>query len=423
MKKFTHIFLSRRMLVVLLLGFVSGLPLALTATTLQAWFTVANVNIMAIGVLTLVGQPYVYKFMWAPALDRYTLPILGRRRGWILSMQFCLAVALVWMAFMRPEVNPWGLAALALLVAVFSATQDIAIDAYRTDLLKTDERGLGSAMATAGYRVAMLVSGGLAMIVAARIGWRSMYLMMAGLMFCLMLVTWMAPPTEQKVVPPRTLARAVIAPFFEFITRRHAWVILAFIVLYKLSDAFALSLGTTFLIRGIGFSLMDVGAIYKFVGLIATLLGAFVGGFWMTRLSLFWALFYFGVVQGVSNLLFMALAMVGKSYSLMVTTIFLESFCGGLGTVAFIALLMSLCDSRFTATQFALFSAFSAVGRVFVGPFAALVEVHFGWVYFFMLSVVLMFPGLLLLVVLRNTIDEREAFHHSRRSGEVAEAT
>lgn len=399
------LFTNRRMLVTLFLGFSSGLPLALTGTTLQAWFTLSGINLVAIGSLSLVGQPYVYKFLWAPLLDRFSPKIFGRRRGWIFIMQILLAITLSIMAFLKPQHLALEMGMLALTIAFFSATQDIAIDAYRVDLLKPEERGLGSAMVTGGYRVAMLVSGGLAMVLAAQIGWRNTYLLMAFFMLAATLITWFGPEPSEKIKSPASLSKAYIEPFLEFLSRRGAYLILAFIIAYKLGDAFTLSLGATFLLRGIGFSLTDVGLIYKTVGLAATMLGVFGGGAWMIRLGLFRSLFIFGILQAVSTLSFMLLAMVGKSYSVMVAAIFLESFCGGLGTVAFLAFLMALCDLRFSATQFALFTAFSAVGRTFIGPIAGVMVEKIGWTQFYFWSFILSVPGLLLLFWLRRYLD------------------
>lgn len=393
---------------ILLLGFSSGLPIALTASTLQAWYTVAGVNIFAIGALSLIGQPYVYKFLWAPFLDRFTLPFLSRRRGWILAMQACLIVVFVIMAMLNPTTHPWFLAFLALGAAIFSATQDIAINAYTTDILEASERGLGAAMTTGGYRIAMIASGGLALVIAAQLGWHIMYLLMAGFMALLMFATLAAPETKQST-PPKNLSKAIIEPFVNFFSRKSALIILAFIILYKLTDAFALSLNTTFLLRGVHFTLAEVGAIYKIVGLVAGLVGSFAGGFLMVRWGLFRSLLYFGILQAVSNGMFVLLAVAGHNYLLMVSAIGVESFCSGMGSVACLAFIMGLCDSRFTATQFAFLSAVAAIGRVFVGPFAGLIAEHFGWVQFYLWSIVIALPSLILLYYLRPMIRRQES--------------
>ena len=283
-----------RVMAVLLLSFSSGLPLALTGATLQAWYTMAGVNIMTIGALTLVGQPYVYKFLWAPIMDRFTPMKLGRRRSWIFLMQLALVFGLVAMAFLHPKHDPWLLAVVALAVAFFSASQDIAINAYTTDVLRPPERGNGAAMSTLGYRVGMLVSGALALIFAAEIGWKATYLIMAGLMALSMLTSRFSPRPEFQAAPPTNLTKAVIEPWKEFLTRQHAVLLLVFIVIYKLCDAFALSLNTYFLLHGVGFSLVEVGSVSKLTLLFGSLIGSVAGGVLLPRFGMYRSLFYFG---------------------------------------------------------------------------------------------------------------------------------
>ena len=386
----------------LLLGFSSGLPLALTAGTLQAWLAVDNVDITTIGLFTLAGQPYIYKFLWAPLLDRFAPPLFGRRRGWILLAQIALLVTIGFMGTLSPRDTPWLLGGTALVVAFLSASQDIVIDAYRTDVLHESERGAGAAISVMGYRIAMLVSGGLALVLADQVlGWRGMYMLMAGLMIIGMVATWFAPEPEDAGRAPASLGAAFVEPLREFLSRNGAWLLLLLIVLYKLGDAFAGTLTTAFLIRGVGFSATDVGAIYKALGLGATIAGALAGGAWMAGLGLYRALMFFGVLQAVTNLGFMALAMAGKSYALMVAVVAAENLCGGMGTAAFVALLMSLCNHRFSATQYALLSALAAVGRVYVGPASGYLVVAIGWAPFFFFTFLIALPGLWLLWLLR----------------------
>jgi PAT family beta-lactamase induction signal transducer AmpG len=396
------VFRSRRIAAVLLLGFASGLPLALTAGTLQAWLAVESIDIKTIGLFTLVGQPYTYKFLWAPLMDRYTPPFLGRRRGWLILTQLALLGAIAFMGTMNPRESPWLLAAVAFGVAFLSASQDIVFDAYRTDVLREAERGPGAAISVLGYRLAMLVSGGGALVIADQyLGWSTMYLLMAALMGIGIVATWFAPEPEEVPRAPRTLARAISEPLKEFFSRQGAWLLLLLIVLYKLGDAFAGSLTTAFLIQGAGFTATEVGAINKALGLVATIVGALIGGAWMVRLGLYRALLGFGMLQAVTNLGFMLLAIVGKDYSLMVTAVALENLCGGMGTAAFVALLMSLCDKRFSATQYALLSALAAVGRVYVGPASGLLVSAVGWAPFFFLTFVIALPGIALLWLMR----------------------
>ncbi len=405
---YLEVFRSRRVAVLLLLGFASGLPLALTSGTLQAWMAVEGVDITTIGLFTLAGLPYTWKFLWAPLMDRYVPPWLGRRRGWIVATQLALMAGIAAMGSLSPSAAPWALAALALLVAFSSASQDIVFDAYRTDLLRERERGAGAAVSVLGYRIAMLVSGALALILADRMGWQETYWLMAGLMIIGVAAAFWGPEPDGEVRPPRSLREAVAEPLTEFFSRGGAWWLLALIVLYKIGDAFAGSLTTAFLIRGAGFSPTDVGAINKGMGLAATIIGALFGGALMVKLRLYRALLLFGVLQAVSNLTFMWLATVGKSYPIMVLAVGFENLAGGMGTAAFVALLMALCNHRYTATQYALLSALAAVGRVYVGPASGYVVEAVGWASFFFITFLAALPGLALLRAMRSAVDGLE---------------
>ncbi len=384
------------------LGFASGLPLALTAGTLQAWLTVAGMDLRTIGIVTLVGLPYTVKFLWSPLMDRFVPPWLGRRRGWMIATQLGLIAGIAAMAVTGPADAIWALSALAIAVAFLSASQDIAFDAYRADVLLAPERGIGAGVSVTGYRIAMLVSGAVALILSDHIGWQSTYLLMAGLMFIGVTTTLLSPEPSSAITPPRTLSEAVWGPIREFFSRSPAVGLLLLIVLYKVGDAFAGTLTTAFLIRGVGFSPTEVGVVNKGMGLLATLLGALVGGALMTRMGLFRALFLFGSLQAVSNLSFMVLAWTGKSYFVMVSAVAFENLSGGMGTAAFVALLMSLCDHRYTATQFALLSALAALGRVFVGPPSGYLVETVGWVVFFFITFLAALPGLGFLWRLRD---------------------
>ncbi|HET9701234.1 MAG TPA: MFS transporter [Burkholderiales bacterium] len=405
---YLEVFRSRRIAVLLLLGFASGLPLALTSGTLQAWMAVEGVDITTIGLFTLVGLPYTWKFLWAPLMDRFVPPWLGRRRGWIVATQLLLMAGIAAMGSLSPANAPWALAAMALLVAFSSASQDIVFDAYRTDLLRERERGPGAAVSVLGYRLAMLVSGALALILADRIGWQETYWFMAGLMMVGVAATLWGPEPDGEIKPPRSLREAVAEPLREFFSRNGALWMLALIVLYKIGDAFAGSLTTAFLIRGAGFTPTDVGAINKGMGLAATIIGALFGGALMVKLRLYRALMLFGVLQAVSNLTFMWLATAGKSYAIMVLAVGFENLAGGMGTAAFVALLMALCNHRYTATQYALLSALAAVGRVYVGPASGYVVEAVGWAGFFLITFLAALPGLGLLRAMRATVDSME---------------
>ena len=406
-RDFVAVYAERRIALLLLLGFSSGLPLALTTGTLQAWATVEGLDIRTISFLTLAGSAYTLKFLWAPFMDRFVPPFLGRRRGWMLVSQLLLMAGIAAMGSMSPRDSIVALAAMAVVVAFFSASQDIAFDAYRTDLLTARERGAGAAVSVLGYRLAMLVSGGLALVLAdSFIGWRATYWLMAGLMAIGMLATFLATNPQQLVPPPRSLDEAVIGPLKDFFTRDGAVLALTLIVLYKLGDAFAGSLSTAFLIRGVGFTATEVGAINKILGLLATIVGALAGGALMARLSLYGALMLFGLLQAVTNLGFWVLAVTPKSYESMALVVGLENLCGGMGTAAFVAFLMTLCRVRYSATQFALLSALAAIGRTYLaGPFSGIMVAELGWATFFLATFAIALPGLALLWAQRRLID------------------
>jgi len=399
-------FRSRNVLIVLLLGFSSGLPLALTAGTLQAWLAVEGVDFVTIGWFALAGQPYTYKFLWAPLMDRFQPPFLGRRRGWLALTQIALAALIVWLGTLSPRETPWLAAIAALAIAFLSASQDIVVDAYRTDVLQPHERGAGAAVSVLGYRVAMLVSGAGALVIADQwLGWHATYWLMAGLMVVGFAATWLAIEPPGAAAAPRTLEQAVTEPLAEYFSRHGAWWMLALIVLYKLGDAFAGNLTTAFLLRGPGFTATEVGAISKGFGLAATIGGALAGGALMAKLRLYRALLLFGALQALTNLGFMALAASGKDYLQLYLVIGAENLCGGMGTAAYVALLMALCDRRFSATQYALLSALSAVGRVYVGPLAGYLVESLGWQFFFFCTFLIALPGVCMLYFLRGTID------------------
>lgn len=415
---YLEVFRSPRLAVILALGFSSGLPLALTGGTLQAWMTVEGVDLSTIGAFTLVGLPYTWKFLWAPAMDRFVPPFLGRRRGWLLVTQVVLAAGVAAMAFLSPRSDIAALASLAIFVAFASASQDIVVDAYRTDVVDREQRGPAGALGVVGYRLAMLVSGALALVLVGgsgwipALGWRNTYLLMAALLAVGVLAAILGEEPSTAPVPPKTLREAVSDPLREFFSRPKAVWILVLLVLYKLGDAFAGSLTTAFLLRGAGFSLSDVGYVNKAVGIAATIVGVLFGGTLMVRLRLYRALLGFGVLQAVSILAFMWLALVGKSYPIMVFAVGLENVTWGMGTAAFVALLMALCDHRFTATQYALLSALASFGRVYVGPVAGYATdpryLGLGWATFFFVTFLAALPGLVLVWALRAEIGAAE---------------
>ena len=400
---------DRRVGLMLALGFASGLPLALTSGTLQAWMTVEGVSLTTIGFATLIGQAYVFKFLWAPALDRYTPPLLGRRRGWLLATQLLLIAGIAAMAVLSPGRSLMGLALAAVTVAFFSASQDVVFDAYRADVLPAAKRGAGAAVSVLGYRLGMIVSGGLALWLAERVtGWGGMYFVMAALMLVGVAATLAAPEPKAPPAAPHSLRDAVVEPLREFFGRPGAWALLGLIVCYKLGDAFAGALSTAFLIRGAGFGADEVGLVNKSFGLAATIVGALAGGVAMAKLGLYRSLLWFGIGQALTNLGYWLIAVSPKSLALMAGAVGLENLIGGMGTAAFVALLMSLVDARFSATQYALLSALASVGRVYVGPATGYLVEAVGWPTFFLLTVAFAAPGLALLVAQRRRIEARD---------------
>ena len=398
-----------RILSIGLLGFASGLPLALSGSALQAWFTTAGMSLRDIGWITLIGQAYVFKFLWAPLLDRLPLPFLGRRRGWILVMQLLCGAALISMSFYTPQGAAATLAFFGVLLAFASATQDIAYDAHRTDLLRPEERGWGTAFMQGGYRAAMLVSGALALILADHLGWAWVYRLMGALMLAAMLVTAVSPEAPDER-PARSFAEAVVQPFADFFRRYGALALawLGLMVLYKLCDAFALSLSTTFLLRVPQFTLTQLGAINKTLGLAAGLLGALAGGWVVTRMRLFPALLSLGVLQALVNLGYIGLVHSGPDLWVLAIVVGAENFFSGWGSTAFVVLVTALCNVRYSATQYALLSSLAAVGRVFLGPLAAWLVPQVGWSMFFAITALSALPGLMLIVVLRREIEQAE---------------
>lgn len=490
-----------RLAIVALLGFASGLPLALSGQAMQGWLTQAGLSIAAIGFLTLVGLPYTFKFLWAPLIDRFDLPFFGRRRGWIALTQALLAGVLWGLSQLDPATQLGPFAVMALLVAFLSASQDAAYDAYRADLLPPPERALGASLNTLGYRLAMVVSGGLAFIwvdptAGSGLTWPDVYRLFAGVMLGAAVLTLLASPRLVNALRPETDARrdllgfaavavavamgvlftnqvlapalhafvapatplgkrwvdlgvlllglALVVPLATFAARRArfdtllgglqtylaqpgAAAMLALIVLYKLGDAFAISLLTPFLLQGVHFTPAEVGVANKVFGLWLGLGGALLGGLLMLRLGLWRALFLFALLQAASNLGFWWLAVNGAGHlgavqvpafdwtivkltqattldGGLLMVIAIDNLAGGMGTAAFIAFLMSLCQQRYSATQFALLSALASVGRVWVGPFAGVLAEAIGWPTFFIVSLVFSVPALWLLWRLREPI-------------------
>jgi len=394
------VFQSRTMLALGLLGFASGLPLYLTSDTLKAWMTEVGISLSSIGLFSLVALPYSLKFLWSPLLDRYVPPFLGRRRGWLVITQLALTLAIAVMALQQPQQALQLVALNALVIAFFSASQDIAVDAHRTDSLAPAEMGAGTAVYLMGYRAAIILVGAGALILADHLPWGSVYLVLAGLMATCVLFTAFATEPE-SVTPPSSLADAVYLPFRDFLERlgwRQGLAILLFVMLYRYGDALVNSMTTPFLLQ-LGFTKTAIGSIRVGMGMVASILGALTGGAILSQIGINRSLWLFGALQTVSNLAYWGLAQLGQNYPAMVLTINIENFCGGLGTAGFLAFLMSLCNRQFSATQYALLSSLVAVSRdIFTAPAGKIAE-SLGWPGFFLFTVVAALPGLLLLPV------------------------
>jgi PAT family beta-lactamase induction signal transducer AmpG len=390
---------SRRILVLVLLGFASGLPLFLTGSTLKGWMTDEKVSLGTIGLFSFVTLPYSLKVFWAPLLDRYSLPGLGRRRGWMLLMQAGMALALVQLARSQPRVDLYRVALLALAVAFTSATFDIAVDAWRAEALEQKYLGLGNSIHITAYRVAMLVSGGLAMILADIYGWRFSYLLMAGLTVLGMAGTWLAMNTDAVARAPRTLQEAVVGPGRDLFRRRGIGLLLMFTVFYKLGDWLAEAMTIPFLMRGMGFTKMQIGTVQKTTAMVAIILGGLIGGWMLMRMSLRKALVICGFVQAGSILGFWAISLLGRHLPLLVAANTLENLAYGMGGSALVALLMGSCNRTYTGTQYALFSALTALPRTLFAGMTGFMADWYGWKLYFPICALAAIPGLLLLLL------------------------
>ena len=408
------VFFSWRMLVTFFLGISSGIPLLVTGSTLQAWMTDEKVNLAVIGMFSLVGIPYTVKFLWSPFLDRYVPPFLGRRRGWMLICQILLMIAIGAFYLVRPAESPWIVAILAVIVSFFSASQDIVIDAYRRELLRDEELGLGASFASNGYRIGMLISGAFALFLADRISWNYVYLLLAASLFIGIITSLLGPNPDGQIIPPKSLREAVIEPFADYFRRRGAFEILAFILLYKVGDVMAANMTTPFILK-IGFSKTDLAVVAKTFGIIAIIGGGLAGGILLLRIGLLRALWIFGILQAGSTLAFSALASAGHNYYVLVATVAFENFTSGMGASAFIAFMASLCNRRFTATQYALLSSLMGIPRVIVASPTGYLAEWFGWVHFFIFCTLVAIPGLIFLF--RYNTWQEGSYSHMKAKG------
>ncbi len=401
---------SPKMLAILALGAASGFPNQLTESALQAWLKDAHVTNTAIGLISYVGWGYLLKPFWAPLVDRYPVPLLGRRRGWMLVTQLALAVGLALMALQNPASSLVPVAACAALVVLASATQDISIDAYRADVALPSERGPASAAANLGYRAAAWTASSLALLVAQYYGWRPAYLLLAVLVLVFCLATYLAPePAAGR--PPRTLRDSVLLPLRELFASPSAQILIAVVVLFKVGDAFANKLFTPFLLD-LGFSKPEV-AFAKLLITVSAIGGAVIAGVVMIKLGLLRSMLIFGALQAVSNLLYCALAVAGKSYPIMMAAVIVEHVAGGMGGIALVALIMALCDVRFSAFQYALLAALASLPRYSLGYPAGLIADHAGWFAYFVVSFALGLPGLLMVWYSRAHIVALDTQHEA----------
>ena len=400
---------SPKMLAILVLGASSGFPNQITESALQAWLKDAGATNTTIGVMSYVALPYLLKVLWAPFIDRYPLPFLGRRRGWILLMQLSIAGAIGLLALQNPRESLLPVAVCAAAVVFFSATQDIAIDAWRTDISRPEERGPAAAASNLGYRFFSYLALAVALIIADHGGFRPAFLVLAVAMplFC---IGTLRAPTSHNSYRPRTLSESVIEPLKELFSTPNAQALIAVVLLFKIGDAFANKLFTPFMMD-VGFSKTEIGIIIKALFAGSSLVGTVLGGIFMVRLGLLRSMLAFGVLQALSNLLYCLLVLAGKSYAIMCVAVVVEHVAAAMGSIALVALIMALCDARYSAFQYALLSVLALLPRYSLGYPAGWIADHGGWFIYFVASFVLGLPGLAMVWLARRHI---RALDHER---------
>jgi PAT family beta-lactamase induction signal transducer AmpG len=392
-------FANKRMLICIFIGFSSGLPLFILINLIAAWLRSEGVDLKAIGLFALIGFPYTWKFLWSPLMDRFTLGRLGRRRGWMLLTQLLLVAAIAAFGLFDPKRDLWTIAGLAAVLAFFSASQDIVLDAYRREILSDDEQGLGTALHVNAYKLAGLVPGSLSLILADHLPWPTVFLITALFMLPGIVTTLLVDEPPTYGAPPKTLEEAVVLPFREFVKRSgwdQALLVLSFIFLYKLGDSMAVALATPFYLD-LGFTKTEIGLIAKNAGLWLNVAGGLIGGVWLIKLGINKGLWVFGVVQTIVILGFAWLAQVGADKLWLAVVIGSEAFGVGLGTAAFTAYIARSTDPRYTATQYALFTSLASVPRTFANAATGYIVEQTGWFWFFIVCTVLAIPGLMLL--------------------------
>lgn len=395
---------QKNMVIAMIMGFSSGVPLLLAGRTLQAWLSYAGSTNVLIGAAAVISLPYSLKFLWAPLVDRYEIPFLGRRRGWLLAAQICLFITIAVLSQTDPVGNIQMTFTFAFLIAFFGATQDIVVDAYRRESLKDEELGLASSVYQLGYRVAMWLTGGVALVIAGQLSWNTAYLLMATLMLVGIAATLWADEPKSSFARPHSLKDAIILPLKEFFSRRGALLFLLFILLYKLGDSMAGNMLAK-LYKDLQFTPEEVGVIAKSMGPIAFLCGTFLGGLAMIRLGINKALLIFGVFQALSTLSFVYLNHLGHSLPGLTGVVFFEDFSSGMGSAAFLAFMASLTNRAFTATQYALLTSLMAMPRTFIAAWTGVIVDSLGWDGFFIFCTVIALPGLFLLMFFINRDD------------------
>ena len=396
MDTFKKIF-SYRMLIMLLMGYCAGLPLLLTGSTLQAWMTDQKVDLTSIGMVSLIGMPYVLKFLWAPFLDRFQIPFFGRRRGWMIVFQVLIISSIFGLSMTDPKTNLIVVLGWAFLIALFSASQDVVLDAYRREIMPDEELGLASSLYVNGYRLAMLVSGAFALFLADHNSWERVYQLMALLMVPALLFTFIAPKETHHIKIPSNMKEAVFGPLKDFFSRKGAWLVLLFILLYKVGDSMASNMTTPFILQ-MDYSKTDIAAVAKTFGMAATMLGGLFGGVMMLRYNMKWSLVFFGILQAVSTLGFSLLHSLPHQLSSLAMVIAFENLASGMGTAAYAAYMASLTNKQFTATQYALLTALMGIPRVILSSPTGKMAELMGWEMFFVACTVVAIPGLLLLI-------------------------
>lgn len=399
---------SKKMLICLLLGFSSGLPLLLTGGTLKLWLAEAKVDITTIGYFSWVGMMYSLKFIWSPLLDSLSIGSFGRRRSWIVLMQIGLVASIFMLGQLDPAKSISTMAFVALLVAFFSATQDIAIDAFRREYLDEIELGLGSTMTMYGYRIAMLISGGLAVAMADHFSWQIVYLIMALLMFLGIIATFYAPEPPPFEIKDKSFYNSVIGPFKEFISRDGSLVILLFVLLFKLGDALSGSMLNPFY-KEMGFEKTDIGLIAKTFGLASSLVGLFIGGVVIYYIGILRSLWIFGILQALSTGSFALITYVGPERWALALTVIFEDVSSGMGSAAFVAYMASITNRQYTATQYAILSSIATLGRNFFSGFSGHMVKSLGWGNFFYTCALIALPGLIFLVIMTKKYPNKEA--------------